>query len=259
MTKSRPPSGSLSCNEIMSCHVMWSCHVGMGGFWLSHLAMFAVFNSQVRLHPNFNMEFPKPKAPGWSFGSIGKPYSMARRCISCIVVNTFPCSLFWVCRTMARRPGMGTSWHIICNRGIEICNWWSSVFFWFTMTCVSLGHGSWENLLSNWSRCCLLYISTHTEMEIMEGIFQEISGIGFTVGPRWTAACGKPRHAINQFGVSFIFCLAPPKTWIVPLLSKYSSPKNCLEANWGTHIWRSEPHGLRQRYFPPSPGPLYDW
>jgi len=39
----------MKWNHVMLCYVMLSCHVGMGGLWLSHLAMSEVRNLQVRL------------------------------------------------------------------------------------------------------------------------------------------------------------------------------------------------------------------
>ena len=44
-----PQRERMKWDEMKSCHVMLPCHVGKGGLWLSHLAMFEVGNSQVRL------------------------------------------------------------------------------------------------------------------------------------------------------------------------------------------------------------------
>ena len=40
---------------IMSCcYISMSCHVGMGGFWLGHLAISDGRNLQVRFHDNID-------------------------------------------------------------------------------------------------------------------------------------------------------------------------------------------------------------
>lgn len=109
----------------------------------------------------------------------------ARRCISCIVVNTFPCSwLSWGGTIALGRP-MGKSWKIICNwREFEdgkddlqlaIFNFFFSVH---DKTCVSLGKiefsmswvkvGWWENLLSNRSNFSY-HVLTHIETIVGQG------------------------------------------------------------------------------------------